>query len=117
MANILFILNGPPYGTEHSYNGLRLAGHLARKEDVTIRVFLMGDAVACAKKGQNVPKGYYNLELMLRPVIRQGGQVGVCGSCMDARGIIDEELVPGSHRSTMDELTEWTLAADKVIVF
>ncbi len=32
MANILFILNGSPYGNEHSYNGLSLAGHIARKD-------------------------------------------------------------------------------------
>lgn len=117
MASILFILNGPPYGTEHSYNGLRLAGRLARKDDVTVHVFLMGDAAACAKKGQKVPQGYYNLEVMLHPVIRHDGKVGVCGSCMDARGITDDELVPGCHRSTMDELTEWTLSVDKVLVF
>ncbi len=117
MAKTLFILNGPPYGNEHSYNGLRLAERLARQDDVTVNVFLMGDAVACGKAGQKVPKGYYNIEVMLHPVIRKEGKVGVCGSCMDARGIGDEELVPGCHRSSMDELTEWTLAADKVIVF
>lgn len=117
MANILFILNGSPYGTEHSYNGLRLAERLARNDDVAVHVSLMGDAAACAKKGQKVPQGYYKLEVMLHPVIRQEGKVGVCGSCMDARGIRDEELMPGCHRSTMDELTGWALAADKVLVF
>lgn len=117
MTNILFILNGPPYGTERSYNGLRLAGRVACKDDIIVPIFLMGDAAACAKRGQNVPQGYYNLELMLHPVIRHEGKVRVCGSCMDARGIIDDELIQGCHRSTMDELTEWTLAADKVIVF
>lgn len=117
MATTLFILNDPPYGTERSYNGLRLAGRLARKDEDTIRVFLIGDAATCAKTGQKVPEGYYNLELMLHPVIRHEGEVGVCGSCMDARGIGDDELVPGCRRSTLDELTEWTLSSDKVIVF
>ncbi len=28
--NVLVILQGPAYGTEASYNGLRLAGNLAR---------------------------------------------------------------------------------------
>jgi uncharacterized protein involved in oxidation of intracellular sulfur len=36
---------------------------------------------------------------------------------MDARGITDKELVEGSHRSSMDELTTWTMDADKVITF
>lgn len=117
MAKFLFILNGPPYGNEHSYNGLRLADSLARHEENEIRVFLIGDAAACAKQGQKVPQGFYNLELMLRPVLRHEGEIGVCGSCMDARGITDEELVEGCRSSSLEELANWTMWADKVIVF
>jgi uncharacterized protein involved in oxidation of intracellular sulfur len=36
---------------------------------------------------------------------------------MDARGITAAELVEGSRRSTLEELAEWTVWADKVIVF
>lgn len=36
---ILFILNGAPYGDEGSYNGLRLAGALGKREGNTVRVF------------------------------------------------------------------------------
>lgn len=36
---------------------------------------------------------------------------------MDARGIGDAELVQGSPRGTMDQLTEWSLWAEKVLVF
>ncbi|MHB8146705.1 MAG: DsrE/DsrF/TusD sulfur relay family protein [Vulcanimicrobiaceae bacterium] len=112
----LFILNDPPYGTERSYNGLRLAGSIA-KSGTAVSVFLIGDAAACAKKGQKVPSGYYNLEVMLRNVTRNNGTIGVCGSCMDARGITEGELVEGAHRSSMEELTEWTASAEKVLVF
>ena len=117
MSNTLIILNDPPYGTERSYNGLRLAGWLSRRDGVEVRVFLMGDAAACAKRGQKVPKGFYVIENMLAPVARQGGQIAVCGTCMDARGITEAELTEGCHRSTMDELTDWTVWADKVVVF
>lgn len=113
----LVILNDPPYGTERSYNGLRLATSIARKDGETVRVFLMGDAAVCAKGGQKVPTGYYNIESMLSVVTRRGGQVGVCGSCMDARGIGPAELVEGSHRSSMDELTAWSLDADRTLIF
>jgi uncharacterized protein involved in oxidation of intracellular sulfur len=113
----LFILNDPPYGTERSYNGLRLAGTLARREGEQVRVFLIGDAAAGAKRSQKVPQGYYNVEVMLGAVTRRGGAVGVCGTCMDARGIAAEELVEGTHRSTMEELADWTLWADRVITF
>jgi uncharacterized protein involved in oxidation of intracellular sulfur len=87
------------------------------KTGAEVFVFLIGDAAACAKSGQRVPSGYYNLELMLRAVIRNNGVVGVCGSCMDARGIGDEGLVSGTRRSSMDELTQWTANAEKVLVF
>ena len=69
----LIILNDPPYGTERSFNGLRLAGSLLRLEpNLDLSVFLMGDAVFCAKAGQETPTGYYNLERMLKPILRSG---------------------------------------------
>ncbi|MHB8838729.1 MAG: DsrE/DsrF/TusD sulfur relay family protein [Gemmatimonadaceae bacterium] len=113
----LFILNDPPYGTERSYNGLRLAGAMAKREGQTVRVFLMGDAAACAKKGQTVPNGYYNLNRMLSTLTTRHADIGVCGTCMDARGIAAEELVAGARRSTLDELATWTIEASKIIVF
>jgi uncharacterized protein involved in oxidation of intracellular sulfur len=115
--NTLFILNDPPYGTERGYNGLRLAAAVARRPDQEVRVFLMGDAAGFAKKGHKLPDGYYNVNRMLESVHTRRGEIGVCGTCMDARGIDDAELVDGARRSTLDELTEWTVAADKVIAF
>lgn len=115
--NTLFILNDPPYGTERSYNGLRLAGAVAKREGETVRVFLMGDAAACAKRGQTVPNGYYNLNRMLQSLTLRKAEIGVCGTCMDARGIAADELVDGAKRSTLEELAQWTTAASKVIVF
>jgi uncharacterized protein involved in oxidation of intracellular sulfur len=117
MSSTLFVLNDPPYGTERSYNGLRLAGSLVKREGEQVRVFLIGDAASCAKSGQKVPQGYYNIELMLRSIARRGGEVGVCGTCMDARGIGDVDLAEGCRRSSMDELTEWTQNTDRALVF
>lgn len=113
----LIILNDPPYGTERSYNGLRLALSLAKTKDTGLRLFLMADAVVCAKVGQKTPEGYYNLERMLRGLAAREVPVGACGTCMEARGVTDQELVAGAHRSSMAELTEWTLWADKVVSF
>jgi len=112
----LFILNDGPYGSERPYNALRLAGTLASREGCEVKVFLIGDAASCAKSGQKVPEGYYSVQVMLGKVIR-AGEVGVCGTCMAARGIADADLVEGSHKSTMAELADWTQWADKVLVF
>ena len=112
----LFILNDPPYGTERSYNGLRLAKALARQPDQQVRVFLMGDAVACAKAGQKVPEGYYNAGDMVK-MVATAGEVGLCGTCLAARGIEDGELVQGAARRTLNDLAAWTAEAGKVLVF
>jgi uncharacterized protein involved in oxidation of intracellular sulfur len=117
MAKTLFVLNDAPYGTERSYNALRLAGSLSKREGQKIRMFLIGDAASCAKAHQKVPQGHYNIEVMLRNVALHGGEVGVCGTCMDARGIADAELAEGTKRSSLEELTNWTLEADKILVF
>lgn len=116
MSKLLFIVNDAPYGSERAYNALRLAGALTSRENVAVRVFLMADAVGSAKNLQKVPEGYYNIQLMLAKVIRKG-EVALCGTCMDARGLQDTELIAGARRSTLNELAEWTLEADKVLVF
>ena len=113
----LVVVNDPPYGTERLYNALRLATSLAKREREQVRVFLLGDAAAGARSGQKVPQGFYSIERMLIAFAQRGGETGVCGTCMDARGMQEGELVQGAHRSTMDELTDWTLWADKVLVF
>ncbi len=115
--NYLVILNDAPYGTERSYNGLRLAGSLAKHDGETVSVFLIGDAASCAIGGQTTPNGYYNIGRMLKALATKGSQIGVCGTCMDARGIRQEMIVEGTKRSTMDELTQWTMKADKILVF
>ena len=113
----LFILNDAPYGSERTYNGLRLAGAVSKQEGEEARVFLIGDAVSSARRGQKVPQGFYSIELMLGNVIRQGGKVGICGSCMDARAMTDGDIADGARRSSLAELAEWTAWADKVLVF
>ena len=111
----LIILNEAPYGNERSYNGLRLATALSLA-DQPATLFLMADAINCAKAGQKVPEGFYNIELMLKSVARRG-EVLLCGTCMEARGLNDGELTEGAQRSTLDVLAERTLSAERVLVF
>jgi uncharacterized protein involved in oxidation of intracellular sulfur len=114
----LFILNDPPYGTERCYNALRLAYTLLSKDEVSeVVVFLMADAVVGARKGQKTPNGYYNIERMLKRLVGSEGRVLLCSSCMDARGMTDEDIVEGARRSSMDELANETVLADKVLIF
>ncbi len=114
----LFIINDAPYGTEKAYNAFRLAMQIQKDyPDNEVRIFLMADAATCALPNQNTPNGYYNIERMLKSVILKGGQVKICGTCADARGIKNLSLLEGSQLSTMAELTAWTIEADKVLTF
>lgn len=115
--DILIIINGSAYGLDSTFNAIRLAAALAKREDVNTTVFLMGDGVTAAMTGQKTPDGYYKLDRMLGTVLRSGGTILCCGTCMDARGITDELLLEGSTRSTMEALADHTIAADKVLVF
>lgn len=92
-------------------------GSLFKHAGEEVKIFLLGDAAACVKANQKVPPGYYNLELMLKGPARHGAEIGVCGTCMDARGITEAELAEGAKRSTLEALTQWTQRADKALVF
>lgn len=118
MNSILIIVNDPPYGTEKAYNAMRLANQINKDfPDTAVRIFLLADAVSCARKEQNTPAGYYNIERMLRFSINKGTEVKICTSCLDARGLIEDQLMDGIKVSTMAELAEWVVTSDRVLNF
>lgn len=115
---VLIIINDAPYGTEKAYNALRLAMAIQRENSETeVHIFLLADAVFCGLPNQKTPNGYYNIERMLRSVIRQGGEVKACGGCSEARGIDALSLIEGVQLSNMKEFTLWTLECEKVLTF
>lgn len=117
MRTLLIVINGPAYGSDETYNAVRLAGALSRRGDAEVTVFLMGDAVTCAVSGQKTPDGYYTLDRMLQGFARHGGRIACCGTCLDARGLTTQHLIGEAARSTMDELAGWVVEADQVLTF
>lgn len=115
---ILILINDAPYGTEKAYNALRLANQLGKDhETVEVRIFLMADAASCAVANQTTPNGYYNIEKMMKLSLIKGAKVKICGSCAEARGLKNVQLIDGAEMSTMAELTNWVVDSDKVLVF
>ncbi len=115
---VLIIINDAPYGTEKAYNALRIANQVNRDyTDAEVVVFLMADGVNCAISKQNTPNGYYNIERMLNLAAKKGTRILLCGSCLDARGLHNIELVENAQRSTMAELTKEIMSSDKVLTF
>ncbi|KAB2892902.1 MAG: hypothetical protein F9K28_10825 [Bacteroidetes bacterium] len=114
----LFIINDAPYGSEKAYNAFRLAMALQKEHSQTeVLIFLMADAVTCALPQQKTPQGYYNVERMVKAVINKGGQIKLCGSCCEARGLSQQALIEGTEVSTMSQLARWVVEADKVLTF
>ena len=115
--HVLVILNDAPYGSERTFQGLRMAdAMLTIEEELELTLYLSNDAVACAKKGQQTPDGYYNVERMLKPILRKGTVI-VCRTCAEARGFSKEDLMEGVRIVTLGEGAQLALEADKVLVY
>lgn len=115
-SEMTIILNDAGYGDERPYNALRYAIALVKKE-VKVNLFLIADSVTCGLEGQDTPKGYYNIGNMIRFLVNKGMSVSACGSCMDARGIKESDFLQGVERGTMDQLAEWSMRSDDVLVW
>ena len=119
METLPMILNSAPYGDEKGWNALRLAKALTSAAiGMKVNIFLLGDAVTTAKKGQKPPEGYYNLEKMLTELIEQGVEVIACRTCINARGLTQEDLVEGVRvGTTVQNLAGWVKESQKVLSF
>jgi uncharacterized protein involved in oxidation of intracellular sulfur len=72
MKKFLFVINDAPYGDERPYNAMRHAINLVKRDEVQVKVFLVADAVYCARKSQKTPDGYYNIERMVKSLAKRG---------------------------------------------
>lgn len=119
LETITFILQGPPYGDEKIWNGLRLARALTTAAiGMKVNIFLLGDGVTAAKKGQKPPEGFYNLEQMLKELIDQGSEVIACRTCVGARGLTQSDLIDGVKvGTTTGNLARWVKESQKVLSF
>ena len=114
---ILIVVNDAPYGSERPFNALRLAEGLLAEGIIDLRVFLLADGVGCAKAGQKVPAGHDDIQHMIQSLVVAGARVGLCGTCMDVRGLTDADLVAGAARRSMKDLACWVLESDRALVF
>jgi uncharacterized protein involved in oxidation of intracellular sulfur len=115
--HVLIIMHDAPYGSERPYQALRLADAMLQvEEDVELTVYLTADAVLCAKRGQRTPDGYYSIERMLKPILRRGA-VMACRMCMDARGLVEEEMMEGVLQTRLGELAQLVFEADRILVY
>lgn len=115
---VLVIINEAPYSGERAHHALRLAAALRQDKDVDVRLFFLGDgAWSASAKVQKPENSAFDIPWLLERAFAAGAQSRVCQTCMDARGILDSDLVSGAKRGTLDDLRVWTLSSDRVISF
>lgn len=114
----LFIVSSPAYGNDNFLMSLRLALQLQeeQKGNAQINLFLISDAVTGALAKQQPSEGFH-LQEMLELLISRGAQIKLCTTCCNARGVTGLELAKGVELSTMLQLAQWTVEADKVLNF
>lgn len=112
---ILVILQGTAFCDARFYNGLRLAGHIATRSDVTLRIFCFGAAIGCAVAVRKQPGGPDNVDRMLMAAADRGAEIVLCGDCLDARGITETMLITAARRSSRGEVDDWIAWADETI--
>jgi uncharacterized protein involved in oxidation of intracellular sulfur len=118
MEILTMIISSSPYGDERIWNALRLAEALSCSNVKTkVNIFLIGDAVNAAKKGQKPAKGFYNIEEMTTDLVKVGADVNVCHTSMNLRGLTEEGLVKGTKMGTITGLSKWIEKSEKVLSF
>jgi uncharacterized protein involved in oxidation of intracellular sulfur len=113
---VTIIVNSSPYGTEGPYNALRLADAL-RVGGQEVELFLMGDGVHTARRGQDPRGAHASLETMLEDLIDRGIVVTCCGTCCGTRGLAQVDLIEGSATGTIHDLAKLIGACDRVVSF
>lgn len=116
MQNILIIASGAGYGNESLFNALRLAVTLQESGQVSLRLFLLSNAVTAGLPNQKPQEGY-NLQQMLEILAAQQVPLKLCKTCADSRGITTLPLIDGVEIGTLTELSQWTQEANKVLTF
>lgn len=116
MNTVTIVLQDAPYGSEKMWNALRLSQALLTLGN-KVRIFLYGDSVTAAKKGQNPPRGYYNIGDMLGELIEKGAEVRSCLTCTNARGLTQDDFIEGAVIGKTIDLARWVSEGGQVLNF
>jgi Uncharacterized conserved protein involved in intracellular sulfur reduction len=115
--DFLIILDAGPVTTERTENALQFALAMTRRDDVNVRVFVMGDAVVVARADPGAVDRADGAARTLRSLVMSGAELAVCDASLASRQIANDELIVGATASPMSLLADWALAADRVLAF
>jgi tRNA 2-thiouridine synthesizing protein D len=113
---VLIVVNTTPYGTEGPYNALRLTEALITAGE-WVDLFLMGDGVHAARRGQQPREAHKSVEDLLAQAIAAGASITACGACCRTRGLEQQDLIEGVRLATIHELAALVSKNDKLLSF
>ena len=112
---ITIFLGQGPYTAERPFTALRFA-YTALLDDNKVKMFFFEDGIWCVKKNQD-PSNIYKIEEWIQKCLAEGAEMVACGVCMKARGMTDDELIPGVKKGTMEQAVEMVKTSDKELFF
>jgi tRNA 2-thiouridine synthesizing protein D len=80
-----------------------------------VNMWLSGNAVMMAKKGQKPFKDYSYNDKRMKELIAKGMEVTACEACAEARGYHKEDTPEGVKRASMDWYLAKTVKTDKLL--
>jgi len=114
--SVLIILSHAPYDGDSTWNALRLAGTLAERGSA-VCIFIMNDAIDVVRAGSAPEGSEFDLQAMLRDLLRKGVRLKICTTCVNRCGIGHGEVIPEAVMATMADLAEWIVENDRSVVF
>ncbi len=94
---------------ETCWNALRY-GNFALGQKDEVKIFFMGKGV----EYQKISTDKFNTAEQADKLLKSGGKIFACGSCVKSRGQEDSEMCP---ISTMKDMYEIVKESDKVVTF
>lgn len=107
------ILWTTPYGFQNTGTALRLA-KTALQKGYSVKLFATGDGVHNFTKDQKA-SGIPNAEKQFSELMKTGLRVELCGTCLNFRGIKNEEITSGAERSNLKNLFSMIQHSDACI--
>ena len=115
MGTFTVVISESPYGREKPYTALRFALS-SLVDEHNVNLFLVQDGVFVGLKEQ-APKQYPNHFELLETFLEEGGKLRVCGVCINARGVSQEDLIDGAEVVGMHEFVDWVAESGNVLMF
>ncbi len=111
MGNITIGILTRPYGSRNLTFVLKLSKAAVEKGH-NVKLWLSADSTTVLKKNQHKYKKRFHLEEDIKELLEKEVEIVACESCVEMRGVTEEDLIEGVPMKTMTWFMEAALTAD-----